>query len=495
MRSKSVSVRGSALCALALLASAVLTASAQEKRPPRKGPDRDGPSDDVRFLFKTEVPAHPLDVVLGRPTADAVTLSVRAAFEGEGMVVYGAAEGAVKKQRETPLFALSAGVPREVVLSGLPADARCTYELRTRVGGGKGGGWKAEPVRSFHTQRAPGASFAFTLQADPHLDYNTDPVLYLRCLGNALADEPDFHIDLGDTFMTDKHRGRETAAAQYVAQRYYFGHIAHSAPLFLVLGNHDGEAGRWLDGTTDNLAVWANAQRKRNFPNPVPDAFYTGNTTPDPQAGLLQNYYAWVWGDAEFVVLDPFWYTKRGRGGANDEWAWTLGREQYDWLGKTLAESRAKFRFVFLHHLVGGRGRDSRGGVEAAPLYEWGGHDPDGTDRFGEKRPGWGLPIHDLLVKHRVSVVFHGHDHLFVKQELGGVVYQEVPQPGHPRYDNTRSAEEYGYLSGVLQGSAGHLRVRVSPGSAVVDYVRAYLPGDEGGSRRNGGVSFSYELR
>jgi len=25
--------------------------------------------------------------------------------------------------------------------------------------------------------------------------------------------------------------------------------------------------------------------------------------------------------------------------------------------------------------------------------------------------------------------------------------------------------------------------------------VRAYLPGDEGGSRRNGGVSFSYELR
>jgi Calcineurin-like phosphoesterase len=278
-----------------------------------------------------------------------------------------------------------------------------------------------------------------------------------------------------------------------VAQRYYFGTIAHTAPLFLVLGNHDGESGRWLDGTADNMAVWSNAQRKRYFPNPVPDAFYTGNATKDAHAGLLADYYAWEWGDALFVVLDPFWFTQRQRGG--DNWGSTLGREQYDWLAATLAKSRAKFRFVFLHHLVGGLGKEARGGVEAAPLYEWGGHDPDGRDVFKDKRPGWPMPIHELLVKNRVNLVFHGHDHLFVKQELDGIVYQEVPQPGHPRYDNTRSAEGYGYKSGTLLGSSGHLRVRVDAAKATVEYVRAFLPADETSARKNASIADAYEVR
>jgi hypothetical protein len=143
---------------------------------------------------------------------------------------------------------------------------------------------------------------------------------------------------------------------------------------------------------------------------------------------------------------------------------------------------------------VGGIGKDARGGAEAAPLYEWGGHSPDGARDFDRRRPGWPLPIHELLVKNRVNAVFHGHDHLFVKQDLDGVVYQAVPQPGHARYDNTRSAADYGYKSGVILGSSGHLRVKVGAGRATVDYVRAYLPTDEGGGRANGAVAHSYEL-
>lgn len=87
----------------------------------------------------------------------------------------------------------------------------------------------------------------------------------------------------------------------------------------------------------------------------------------------------------------------------------------------------------FIHHLAGGFGKDARGGAEAAGLYEWGGHNPDGTDVFREKRPGWPLPIHDLLVRKGVSVVFHGHDHLYARQDLDGIVYQAVPQPRSPR--------------------------------------------------------------
>ena len=51
-------------------------------------------------------------------------------------------------------------------------------------------------------------------------------------------------MDLGDTFMTHKRRGdfRETAP-QYDAQRWYFGMLCADAPLFMALGNHDGESG------------------------------------------------------------------------------------------------------------------------------------------------------------------------------------------------------------------------------------------------------------
>ena len=149
--------------------------------------------------------------------------------------------------------------------------------------------------------------------------------------------------------------------------------------------------------------------------------------------------------------------------------------------------------FVFLHHLVGGSQRNQRGGAEAAPFWEWGGKGISGENEFAKHRPGWQKPIHELLVDHGVDVVFHGHDHMFIKQELDGIVYQLVPQPGHPR-SGTKSAKEYGYLSGEVQGSSGHIRVRVNDSSARIDYVRAYLPESDGTQAMNGSVSFSYVL-
>jgi hypothetical protein len=73
-------------------------------------------------------------------------------------------------------------------------------------------------------------------------------------------------------------------------------------------------------------------------------------------------------------------------------------------------------------------------------------------------------------------VVFHGHDHLYVHGERDGVVYQEVPQPGHPR-PSTRSAEEYGYRSGRILPGSGVLRVGVSPDTVTVQYVKADASG------------------
>jgi predicted phosphodiesterase len=431
---------------------------AAEEKPSRKGVSRQ----PLQLSKCSDVPAHPFDLILGRPTSNSVTISVLCYQDTEGCIAYGTNRGRLSAQTPTRLF--KQGEPVEVVLSALQHDTRYYLQLRlVRTNSAE---------FSFHTARPPGSSFTFTVTADSHLDENTDPTVYRRTLANALADGPDFHIDLGDTFMTEKHLNREDAAKQYLAQRFYFGQICHSAPLFLVLGNHDGESPRGR-GASDNLAVWSNTMRKRYFPNPIPDGFYTGNATKHPEAGLLENYYAWEWGEALFVVLDPYLFTQRQRGG-NDLWSRTLGVEQYQWLKHTLEGSRAMFRFVFIHHLVGGVDNQNRGGAEAAPFFEWGGKNADSSEGFPQNRPGWAAPIHQLLVQNRVSVVFHGHDHFYAQQELDGVVYLLVPQPGYPGNGRPpRSAAEYGYVSGRILGSPGHLRVAVSGDRTIIDYVGA----------------------
>jgi predicted phosphodiesterase len=389
---------------------------------------------------------------------------------------------------------LKKGEPVEFVLAGLRPDTRYFYRLNTREAPDTA--FRPDEEHTFHTQRKPGSAFVFTVQADSHLDQSTRPAIYERTLANVLADRPDFHIDLGDTFMTEKYEKYTDALPQYLAQRYYFGKVAHSSPLFLVLGNHDGERLDRYDGTADCMPVWSCLTRKRYFPNPSPDGSYTGNKTEKKQAGRLEDYYAWEWGDALFVTLDPFWATpKAGRNRGDGNWARTLGKEQYDWLARSLAGSKAKFKFVFIHHLVGGLDDQGRGGSEAAVLYEWGGKSKGGKDEFKDRRPGWEMPIRQLLVKHKVSAVLHGHDHFFARQELDGILYLMVPQPGHPGFDRLRNADEYGYIRGEFLPPSGHIRVTVSAEKATVEYVRAYLPQAETPQRKNGQIAYSLTIR
>ena len=89
----------------------------------------------------------------------------------------------------------------------------------------------------FHTARPAGSPFIFTLTADSHLDEHTSPEVYLRTLANIRADKPDFHIDLGNLFMTDKHASRDEAARQYLAQRYLSRADRLFRPGLLALGH------------------------------------------------------------------------------------------------------------------------------------------------------------------------------------------------------------------------------------------------------------------
>ena len=328
------------------------------------------------------------------------------------------------------------------------------------------------PESSFHTARPPGSTFTFTMTADVHLDEHTSAEVYEQSLANIHADAPDFHIDLGNLFMTDKHATRDEAARQYLAQRFYLGQIGSSVPLFLALGVHDGEASRYDDGSPGQSRRLVECRcAKTIFPIPFPTIF-TPAMPPQSAKRTLENYYAWTWGDALFVVLDPYRYSLRSGGRNSDGWAWSLGREQYDWLANTLAGSPAKYKFIFIHNLLAGD-QASRGGVEIAGFNEWGGKNLDGTEGFAQHRPGWPMPVHQLLLRNHVTAVFQAHDNFYARQELDGILYLMVPQPSFAGNDRIRDLQNYGYKQGVFLGNAGHVRVTVSAEKVFVDYVKS----------------------
>lgn len=443
----------------------------------------------------------PGDIVLGAPTDTSMRLKLYSADRsGTLTIAYKTASDSAESQSAPQN--LVAGKVLDVTLNSLRPNAAYQYRIVLRQTGTSAD--IASKYYRFQTARPKGQTFTFTIQADSHLDENSDLDQYKRTLSNVLADQPDFHVDLGDTFMTEKHAEPLTAViaqptsksaldARYRYERANFGLLTHSAPLFLVNGNHDAELGWLLDGSAQSLPMWASQARLEFFPIPTPNAFYTGDSFVDSVAGNRVAWYSWTWGDAQFIVLDPFWNTASKPGA--DAWNFTLGARQYQWLVDTLSKSTATFKFVFLHNIVGGLDGAMRGGIEAAPFYEWGGKNLDGTAGFAQKRPGWAAPIHDLLVKYKVTAVFKGHDHVYVRQELDGVVYQTVPQPSAKNNNSGANiANDYHYAAGTILSSSGHLRVTVTPGKVTSQYVRAWLPKDETATRRNGQVDHEWTV-
>lgn len=414
---------------------------------------------------------------LGRPTQKSVLMNILSKSDAQVRIRYGITSGSY--DNATKYFSAKAGTPIEVTLGSLSADKQHFFVLESKNSKGE---LETSKEGTFHTAKPSGASFVFDVQADPHLDEQSTTDIFAQTLANIISDKPDFLFDLGDTFMTEKleQKTEENIRNRYLLMRSYFDRIGKSVPLFLVPGNHDGEAGWNFADKRTSLAALSRKYRFLHFQNPYPDGFFTGNSAKEGTR-FLENYFSFTWGDALFITLDPYLYTTKKP--STNGWGWTLGKTQYDWLKKTLENSKAKYKFVFIHQLVGGS-KEGRGGIEFAKLYEWGGNNADGSYGFSSNRSGWALPIHKLLVANKVDVVFKGHDHFFAKQELDGVVYQTLPQPSHPG-DKITTATEYGYINGKIIGGSGHLRVTVTAAKAKIEFIRAKSSKD---------VAFAYEI-
>ena len=442
----------------------------------------------------------PGTLVLGRPTNLSVAANFLAPTAQSVYLEFGAQQGIYPGKSET--ISLAANEPQELTLPGLSPNTRYSYRIRFRDSAATV--YDASPEYSFMTQRTPGSTFVFAVQGDSHPERaNTqfNAAFYTRTMTTVAADKPDFFITSGDDFSVDTiNQANPSAVTQpqvverYVIQRPYLGIIGRSAPVFLVNGNHEQAARYLLNGTANNVAVWAQNARNRYYAQPAPDGFYSGNAETVEHIGLLRNYYAWEWGDALFVTLDPYWGSPvvvdndfYGGNKTADQWAITHGKVQYDWLKATLERSKAKYKFVFAHHVMG----TNRGGIEQALKFEWGGQNNNGSAGFAQNRAGWALPIHQLFVANKVTIFFQGHDHIWAHQQLDGVTYQALGSPANPNYSLFNSDA---YATGERFPDSGYTRVTVAPTGVKVEYVRTYLPADErpGTEKVNGTVAFSY---
>jgi hypothetical protein len=423
----------------------------------------------------------------GRLTNSSITINYLFNKEVLFYCEYGTSTGSFTNK--TNQFNAVKDSPLEVKLDNLQPDAQYYYRTRYRLRESDTE-FTAGTEHSFHTQRPSGSTFTFAIEADPHLDSNSDTASYSLTLKNILSKKPDFMLDLGDTFFSEKQPGvnQSVVTERHVLYRSFFGTVCHSVPLYFAVGNHEGESGWMLDGTSASVPVMASKTRNLYYSNPLPDNFYTGDSKQESFVGLRGNYYSFEWGDALFVVLDPYWYTIN-----KPDWGWTLGAEQYNWFRNVLINSKAKYKFVFCHQLIGGKGNDARGGAEYAHLFEMGGYNPDGTWGFDTNRPGWGKPIHTLMKENNVKVFFHGHDHFYGRQVKDDIIYQEIPQPSNKNITNL-SAAAYGYTTGLLLPGRGYLSVTVSPENVKVDYVGTFLPSEETKGQKNGSIITSYTL-
>ena len=87
-----------------------------------------------------------------------------------------------------------------------------------------------------------------------------------------------------------------------------------------------------------------------------------------------------------------------------------------------------------------------------------------------------------------VSAYFHGHDHQYVYEKRGGVVYQEVPSAGTmSAFSGIYAEGDHGDYNTINQITAnGHLRISVGSDHATVDLILS--------SSTTGAVNYSYDI-
>lgn len=454
-------------------------------------PEKEPPACTVAF-FEEET--------LANPSWDGITIQLIPAERVDAYVEF--RRSGTDRWKKTGVQSGAGDEPLRFNLHSLQSGTQYEYRLRCREGR------EAPPspfkvkddrpfgVRAVHTFKTLAKKekpFRFVFMTDSHIFRwweasvlgidNTSVKTFSSSIRNVEELGPDFIILGGDEFLTHCNQCRGTFVdGEFTGERTIssvregelryrqgmrmFSPLAAEFPLFLTLGNHEGEAGFGNEGGKcnhfSNTKALSEQARLKYLPNP--SEVYGG--------GEEGGYYSFEHAGALFVVLDVMRYVSEYPSSPED---WTLGSEQLAWLEKTLKESNAKWKFIFLHHLVGGYA--SRDGCYS---YGRGGIRATDTGRRDGRFLGEQARLHDLFVRYGVQAVFFGHDHVFVSGEKDGVLYV---LGGHPSGNAPPSWErkkvfreqydynEDGFPDYLIEN--GVVSVDVQGDSAVIRYIES----------------------
>lgn len=392
---------------------------------------------------------------LCRPGRDSITVNMIPAQNLDAYVEYRVAPDGPSCRTEV-IYNHPANEALAIVLPNLREGTPYRYRVRARSAGCLN--FEGLEEHQFTTARRSGETFAFLIGADSHVAKLylcgracRDTLTMSREIVSRMAqEEADFFIDLGDTAMTHIWRDgypaetQQEADARYRIARAHLEGLSAKFPTFFVLGNHEGETGFSGARHSDFLTGISTAARLR----------YTSN--PPNGVNALENFYAFEWGDALFIVLDPFRYTNVGRGPPDDPLQWTLGEEQLAWLTETMNRSDRTWKFLFAHHLVGGAYEPS----SPYPAYGEGGAQ---CADVGEQ-----AQVQELMERYG-GHFFYGHNHLFAHGVNDGVHYILTSAYGGELHTNRMYLFEY---ENVI-AEHGYTKVYVAPDRFTFRFIRA----------------------
>ncbi|SPQ00875.1 putative Metallophosphoesterase [Candidatus Sulfobium mesophilum] len=136
-------------------------------------------------------------------------------------------------------------------------------------------------------------------------------------------------------------------------------------------------------------------------------------------------YYSFTVDDALFIFLDS------NIPGQDRK----IAGDQYKWLEKVLSSSYHKYKFVFVHHPLF---------PEKGTGYHYGGS----LDRYPQERDR----LESLLEKSNVSIVFTGHEHLYLRKIVNGVMHVITGGGGALLYTNEEKGGFYHFILVTVDG-------------------------------------------
>ncbi len=218
---------------------------------------------------------------------------------------------------------------------------------------------------------------------------------YRKLVNMAMERKPAFVVNTGD--MVPTH-----GSLKYWT-RFWDLSKPVTAPYFLTVGNHD----------VHNSGSEKMYREQVDLP---------GN----------ELYYSFVAGNSLFIVLDSYLTGEEKK----------ITGEQYKWLEGIIGGSTASHKFVFLHH----------------PLYpdkDKGRHYGSSLDEYPRDRDR----LQALLAAHRVTMVFSGHDHLYVKKVVDGIPHVITGGGGAPLYAKEKDGGFHHYVYVTVDGDRGTAEV------------------------------------